>query len=378
MAENTPPDLMDVIDHAMETGDTSGTLDGAAEEPVGHVADGGDAEGGEADAGAAEAGAEDADADLEADGEGEGDGERNADGTFKAKAKAEEKPDGETKPQTEAEKAAAAKAAGKKEPDPINDPIPKDLKAETQERMRTLISRTKESEEKGAAVAKDFDYMINGIKATGTTPEQYGELLSWMSLFNSGNPEQQGKALEILDSMADRLAMLIGKERKVGDALTSHPDLREAVAKGQITAEYAKQIAQMKNSQNFRTEITTAEQQRQQQIQQQQQEKQGGINALNELETSLQATDPQYAAKKAQLVPILKPIFANLPPSQWRAQFEQAYRRVSVPATPRGQQPMRAGRAAGGGGGKGGAGGMKTEPGSMLDAVNAALDGMGK
>jgi|SRR5580700_1533233 hypothetical protein len=374
MPDPTPPDLMDVIDHAMETGDTSGTLDGSAEEPVGHVADEETPEGETPEGEETPEGGETPEGEEPA---AEGDGERNADGTFKKKAKAEEKPEGETKPQTEAEKAAAAAAAAKK--DPITDPIPKDLKPETQERIRTLISRTKEAEEKGAAVSKDFDYMINGIKATGTTPEQYGELLSWMSLFNSGNPEQQGKALEILDNMADRLAMLIGKERNIGDAMTNHPDLRDAVAKGQITAQYAKEIARTRNGQTFRQEITTQEQQRQQQIQQQTQEKQGAITSLNELEASLKATDPQYEAKKAQLLPILKPIFANLPPAQWRAQFEAAYRRVTIAAPQRvpKNQPMRGGRAAGAGGGKG-SGNMATEPGSMLDAVNAALDGMGK
>jgi hypothetical protein len=372
MAETTPPDLMDVIDHAMETGDTSGTLDGGAETPEPVV----DGEGdepvvdGEGDEPVAEGEGEETP-------EGEGDGERNADGTFKKKAKAEEKPEGETKPQTEAEKAAAAKGA-KKEPDPLNDPIPKDLKQETQERIRSLITATKEANEKGEKVAKDFDYMIEGIKATGTTPEQYGEVLSFMALFNSGNPEHQGKALEILDNMADRLAMLIGRDRQVGDPLTAHADLREAVAKGQITAQYAKEIARTRNGQTFRTELSTHQHQQQAAQQAAVQEKETARNDLNTLEQSLEATDPQYEAKKAMIVPILKPIFATIPPSQWKARFEQAYRAVVVPAAPRvpKQQPMRAGR--GGGAGGGGAGGMKTEPGSMLDAVNAALSGMNK
>ena len=372
MAETTPPDLMAVLDHAMETGDTSGTLGDAVADPI---ADG-DTETPEGETPESET--PEGETPEGETPEGEGEGERNADGTFKAKAKAEEKPEGETKPQTEAEKAAAAAAKGaKKEPDPLNDPIPKDLKQETQERIRSLITATKEANEKGEKVAKDFDYMIEGIKATGTTPEQYGEVLSFMALFNSGNQEHQGKALEILDNMAERLAMLLGKDRQLSDPLTSHADLREAVAKGQITAQYAKEIARTRNGQTFRTELTTAQLQRQQQEQAAATEKEAGRNSLNELEASLKATDPQYDAKKAQLVPILKPIFATIPPSQWKARFEQAYRSLNIPApVRRGPQPLRGGRSAGAGSGKGGE--MKTEPGSMLDAVNAALEGMGK
>ena len=365
MAETTPPDLMAVLDHAMETGDTSGTLGDAVADPI---ADG-DTETPEGETPESET--PEGETPEGETPEGEGEGERNADGTFKAKAKAEEKPEGE-KPAGEKKPEAEPKKV-----DPINDPIPKDLKQETQERIRSLIATTKEATEKGEKVAKDFDYMIEGIKATGTTPEQYGEVLSFMALFNSNNPEHQVKALEILDNMGDRLAMLLGKDRQLSDPLTNHADLREAVAKGQITAQYAKEIARTRNGQTFRTELTTAQLQRQQQEQAAATEKEAGRNSLNELEASLKATDPQYDAKKAQLVPILKPIFATIPPSQWKARFEQAYRSLNIPApVRRGPQPLRGGRSAGAGSGKGGE--MKTEPGSMLDAVNAALEGMGK
>jgi TPR repeat protein len=55
-------------------------------------------------------------------------------------------------------------------------------------------------------------------------------------------------------------------------------------------------------------------------------------NALNAIEARLGSTDPAYAAKKALLVPILKPIFAQMPPSKWAAAFEQAYAGVQLPS----------------------------------------------
>jgi TPR repeat protein len=58
-------------------------------------------------------------------------------------------------------------------------------------------------------------------------------------------------------------------------------------------------------------------------------------NALSALEVRLRAADPQYEAKQALLVPILKPIFAQMPPAKWAAAFEQAYAQTRVPADDR-------------------------------------------
>jgi len=56
--------------------------------------------------------------------------------------------------------------------------------------------------------------------------------------------------------------------------------------------------------------------------------------ALNAIEARLKATDQMYAGKRALLVPILKPIFAQLPPSKWATAFEKAYVQTRVPADP--------------------------------------------
>jgi len=291
--------------------------------------------------------------------------ERNADGTFKKKEA--EKPEGE-KP---VEKKAEPKAK-----DPVNDPIPTGLKKETTERIRTLIDTTKSVTAERDQIKQDFDYLIKGVEATGASPAQYGEVLSWMSLFNSNNPQQQEKALELVESVAERLATLLGKERSVGDPLSAHSDLKDAVQKGQITAQYAKEIARTRNGQQFRTELTTNVTQEQQRQQAAAQELQTARNDLSQLEQTLLASDPSYEAKKAILVPALKPVFASIPPSQWKQKFTEAYRAIRVnapaavskPATT--NQPLRAGKQP--------AGGQNRAPSSALEAMSAALLGGGK
>jgi hypothetical protein len=57
-------------------------------------------------------------------------------------------------------------------------------------------------------------------------------------------------------------------------------------------------------------------------------------HAVNLLEERLRTQDPAYAAKRAFLVPILKPLFQQLPPSKWASAFEQAYASVRLPVIP--------------------------------------------
>src|SRR5882757_6083175 len=210
----------------------------------------------------------DGDTTPDAVGEGEGvEGDEVAAGrerdpvTGKFVPKGAEKPAGEKQPE-------GSKSDAAKKPDPVNDPIPKDLKGPTQERIRSLIGTAKELTAERDKISTDFNYMVQGIQATGASPEQYGETLSWLALFNSNDPKQQEKALELVETVAERLATLLGKERTVGDPLGQHADLKEAVTKGQITAQYAKEIARTRNGQTFRAEIAANASQEQQQQQQ--------------------------------------------------------------------------------------------------------------
>jgi hypothetical protein len=307
----------------------------------------------------------------EREGEGAEGQPRGADGKF---AKQGDKP-GEQKP-------------GEQKPpkvDHVNDPIPKDLKPATQERMRFLVNETKKLDTELQEVRGNFEQIVGGLRATGTTPEQYGEVLSFMGLFNSGDAAQQGKALEILEQMADRLATHLGKERTVGDPLAAHADLKADVQAGKLSIAYAKEIARQRNQAKFQSEMR-ANAQRDQDAQRAHADAvEEARVSLNTLEESLADTDPQYAKIKAAILPVLKTVLPSLPPAQWTAKFKEAYKNAKARMQPRvrpsnpGNQPMRGGRAAGGGGAGTGADGMSSGgPASMFDAVSAAIARAGK
>jgi hypothetical protein len=366
MAEKTAVDLMNDALGLESSGEADPNAGVPEDEPAVSESD---AKSSESDDSGASGKVEEAELNENADDESEvteGDGtittasapsDRNPDGTFKKKG---QEP---------------------KQPDAVNDPIPKDVKQETRARMQSLIDTTKEVTAERDKFKQDFDYLIQGVQATGATPEQYGEALSWLSLFNSGNPADQVKALELIESVADRLATFLGKDRSVSDPLARHEDLKAAVARREITAEYAKEIARQRNGVAFRTEISTSQQQRQQQETVAAQTLQQARNDLTALEANLRAVDgAEYEAIKSQIVGPLKPLMAAINPSQWHAKFIEAYKMAKesraqmarAPVAPKipANQPLR--------GGKNPAGGQARAPASALEAMTGALASMNK
>jgi hypothetical protein len=287
------------------------------------------------------------------------------DGAEEDEGEVELGPDGKPLPKTQ-------EKPGKKAADPVNDPIPKGLKQETSDRIRSLIKTTRDLTAERDRVNTEFNQIVTGIKSTGATPEQYGELLSWVSLFNSPNAESKRQAYQLVEDVAMRMALSLGIDRTAIDPVANYPDIKDALAKGQITPAYAKELARTREQTKFRGQLESHTQTTQQQSQQQQQELQNGRNSLNALEAQLKLNDPLYDRKRAQLVPVLKPVFAQLRPSQWAAAFQEAYKNVRLQRTApaaasnRGQ-PMRA---------KSPAGSSAKQPGSALEAMNGALASM--
>lgn len=332
-----------------------------------------------------ESGDEDADGDSDVD--GESDDDAGDDG--EAGDDAGEDPDGEEgneeSEQTDEEKAAAAKAAksefnadgtrkepAKKKPDPINDPIPKDLKQETSDRMRSLIKMTREKDAELTQVRGDFDTIVNGIKASGSSPEQYGEAISWLSLFNSPKTEDRKAAYELVENVADRMATMLGIDRAAADPLAGHADLIASVKANPAAMAMAKEIARNRNAAKFTGDINDGQRQRQQtELQKQQEHDQAKVD-LNAFDVKMRLEDPLYERKRKLIVPILQPLFKKIPKAQWAEAYKNAYAQARV--QPKGKlngagsnraQPLR--------GNKNPAGGQSRAPASALEAMNAGI-----
>lgn len=371
MAKEGEGTVLDAINEALGTAGDSTNVTESAVETDEEIDDGNESgAGSDEDVGDNADASDDADDSDEGDEEGDNESEREAE-TPEAKAAA-------ALATAEAAK-KGEKPGDKKAPDALNDPIPKDLKQETRQRMQTLIETAKTVTQERDKITSDFNTIVGGLQSAGVSPEQYGETLSWLALFNSNDPVQQTKALDLVEGIADRLATLLGRERTVNDPLKDHPDLVQAIQNRTATREIALEVARTRNRNKFHGELTATATREQQQAQQAQQVTQQARTDLSTLEATLRATDALYEKKKAMLVPVLRPVFASLHPSQWKSAFETAYANLKMPnmggrpvgsgrSPAPGQQPMRAG--------KNPAGGHSRQASSPLEALNGALSSM--
>lgn len=295
---------------------------------------------------------------------------RGPDGKFiKEPAKTDPATDG--KPADGKDKLAAKEPAKK---DPVNDPVPDNLKKETKERITSLISAVKTASADRDRAVQERDELVETILETGANVEQYSQALNYLKLVNSNDPSNLEKAIEFLQGELAALSKLAGKPVPGVDLLAEHADLRERVINGQLAEQDALELAAARGHRQFRTTQATRQAQQKQDTDRQAQEVQDGKKALNELGEKLKA-DPQFNAKNAILLQVLRPAIARAHPSQWAAIYKDAYEKLELPtaaAPPRAptssvpaHQPMRA---------KTPAGGTQKAPSSLLDAINFGLE----
>lgn len=302
-----------------------------------------------------------------------------------AEAAATDEPTGETadepakEPATDGAEGDAAKPKEGKEPpkppeppkqrDPVNDPIPNALKPDTKTRMKALVDIAKTVTGERDKLKSQNEELIGYIQETKATPEQYSQALEFLRLVNSGNPNDAHRALQVMQAEVAALATRLGVAVPGVDFLSQHPDLQQAVQAGTLPLATAQEVAAARAHQAALRNAGAAQDQTAQAQMQHQQAVQRGRSDLDALEAQLR-TDPHYAAKRAQLIPILKPVFAQIPPSQWAAAFREAYSKmpnpVAAPAAPRvpTNTPLRPSNPSAA---------ATSPPATMLEAVTAAL-----
>lgn len=229
---------------------------------------------------------------------------------------------------------AAADAAATAQPEAaksVDDEI-KDLgitNERTQKRFRELSERASEAEafrEKAGRV-NDWEQTI---ASTGTTPEQFGATLVYLTDINSGDPARMNRAYDTMQNELQVLGKKLGREAPGFDPLSEHADLAEKVKSGDMDRATAVELIQHRQrgalQQNHH-----AEQSRAAQAQQAEQQALQDVAALgNQLRTS----DPQFLQKFAYLQPTVEIIQATMPPAQWAAAIQQAYQRLPGVAAP--------------------------------------------
>lgn len=261
--------------------------------------------------------------------------------------------------------------------DHVNDPIDARLAPRTQERIRSLADEVKTLRE----VSTNNGAMIGAIMDSGATPDEFGALVAYMHWTHSEEPAQLEQAYALLQSELQGVALRLGRAIPEVDWLSGHQDLIDGIKGGLMTRDTAVELAMhratVKRNKDQTTAKATKDNATRDQTAQTAKDQTTAIAELDTLGDELAAADPQYAAKYAILVPKLKAEFAKIPPSQWKTKFLEEYAKTRIKAAPPAgvppkqntpkPQPLRPSTPSGD---------TKKAPGSALDALSSAIDGM--
>lgn len=238
--------------------------------------------------------------------------------------------------------AATAKAKTAAELD-LKPEEKKGLHAKTQARFSEVITTLKAHE---GTIAKQADTIktlseareaiVGLLQETRTTHEQFGQLLEFNGLLQSGDPKKIERALEMVEAQRLAIYKVLGREPEGGgiDLLADFPDLKKQVDDSQITRAAALEIAQGRRDKAARDHAAQQQQQQQrQQTQTAEQRKQSedkALDALTAWTTELTRSDIDYKAKEDILLANVEEVIAKYPPQQWLPTLKLLYAGIKI------------------------------------------------
>lgn len=286
-------------------------------------------------------------------GDGDADGADEGDGEQAASEDEGDSPEGEE---------GEGESASERARDPVSDPIPSNLKAETRERIETLVGRVKELNQ----YREERDTLLGMIKGTGASPEEFGDTLKFLSLIH-GEQADPKAAIDWLRGKMAELAAGVDEPIEGVSVLDSFPDLKEAVELGDVDEKFAIELAKSRISQRRQERTAPTPPPTLSEDIPYEQAQPLAVQALDHLGAQLAEKDPHYEHKMKILMPQLQQMTQNTHPAKWREKTLELYALVPAPAPKaprRPNNPMR-GRQTATPSGK--------EPGSALEALEMGL-----
>lgn len=294
------------------------------------------------------------------------DGKPAVDGDDANKGKPEETP--EQKTQREAEEKAKAD-----DPYATPDELNQEGREKTKERFEKLVAFNKEKD----VALEQMQTQIGGfqevIKSSGASAEEFGQLIEYSSLVKSGDPVNLQRALNILDSNRNAIAVQLGIDLPGADLLSEHPDLQKMIDNMEITRTGALEILKARTQSKQQEKQNLNVQQQEQQANDYQAAIKSAETELNLLDQHYQTNDPDYAFKRQLIHQQIPQIAQTYPPHQWKIQVQMLHQTISNTAgmveqqnqTPKTPEPLRSSGS--------GNDGKIGEASTALEAVNNVL-----
>lgn len=220
----------------------------------------------------------------------------------------------------------------------------KNQKANTEfKAMRAELRTLRPLQEKLADVepmAERWGKVYQYCQTNDIDADAFAQGMAMIAGTRAKDPAIMAKTLEGLEWEADRLRKKLGVAGGAYDPLKEegNRDLAQAVENEEMTPQWAQQQARQRAELAHRQNLEATTRQQAEERQTTNQARQSAINELDSIGAEYAKLDPMYQAKSDLLVPMLQPIFARLPPSEWAAAFRQAYSEFKLPAGP--QTPL--------------------------------------
>lgn len=216
--------------------------------------------------------------------------------------------------------------------------MPEGLSRPAQDRFQKLANTNKELTQRYESVVEAVEPFKQALQENGVRKDQFEQAAGIVGMFNRG--DFQG-ALKALDEQRRFLSIAMGKPLAGVDALEEHPDLRGRVDNGEIHEIDAIELARGRiiqrgtQQQNQQRQQQQFERQEQQRLQQRQQlDQQAGLKAVDAFSAEMKATDLDFSAIEAKLLPVLPQLLAGVPPSQYVTKIKSLYTLVKQNSAP--------------------------------------------
>lgn len=200
--------------------------------------------------------------------------------------------------------------------------MPEGLAPKAQERFQRLANTNRELTGKVQELDEQVSYVKETFAQHGVKREQFEQAAGVIGMINRGDFQS---ALKVLDEQRRQISLIMGQPLPGVDALSDHPDLRKAVDEMQITEPHAMELARRRLAEQHTQQQRSQQQEAQQSQQQAERAHNDGLQKVDALCKQLQASDMDYPAVEAQLLPLLPDIMKDVPPSRWVAVVKTQY-----------------------------------------------------
>ncbi len=194
----------------------------------------------------------------------------------------------------------------------------------------------KDYEERAKPMAQRWEHLMDYCQKANIPPDMFGNGMAMIAGIASNDLDVMRKTRDGLKYELDKLNKRLGD---TDDSLTEHPDLVRAIEEEGLPRETALRISAERAELRHHQTLRQTETQQQQAQQQHAQAVQRATQEIDAIQAEYEPIDPHFRAKAEALIPILKPIFAKLPPGEWAGAFREAYRNAPTPAPA--AQPQR-------------------------------------